>query len=607
MTITRAMPSISLAQRSPSSGPLCCTLSLIALTILTGCAVTPPPQLSKQDLNALAQQDQHAMFAAQEPILAPISLDEAIARAIKYNLQHRLALMERALEDNLIDVQKYGMLPKLTARAGLRSRSNDYGSSSESLSSGSQSLEPSTSQERTGNNADLQLSWNVLDFGLSYFGAKAQGNKALAAEERRRRVVADIIRETRAAYWNAVTAERLQERVASTLAQARQTLDYARQTEQKRLVAPIVALRYQRDLLNMLRQTESLEHELAQAKTRLATLMNLAPGTHFSLAAPSEDSLSVPQLAYALQDLEALAMVRRPELREESYLARNAVLETRMSLLRLLPNASLFGGLNYESNKYLANQNWADAGVHVSWNLLNVLSWPATQRSGEARAQVTELRRQALRMTVLTQVHVAWLERARAQAAFSRAQELSRLQDAIQLQTENAARSNSETQLELVRARVETLLATRARDLSYAELVNAQDTIYQAAGIDPLPERIADESVAGLAQAVAQSNRLIERGHVEIPPFAPSSPIAIQSPSASMVTPVEVDPATVRAPAAAPAPVAATAAAPAPALAPELRTVAGRRWEHLGSLAASADSYVESSGATAPAVVTEVR
>ncbi|RZS31551.1 TolC family protein [Corticibacter populi] len=543
--------------------PRSMTLSLIAAAVLAGCAVSPPAEHSKQDLLLQASADQREMFANQEPVSAPITLDEAIARAVKYNLQQRLALMERALEDNLIDVQKQGMLPKLTARAGLRTRSNDYGSSSESLATGVESLVPSTSQERTSNSADLQMTWNVLDFGLSYFGAKAQGNKALAAEERRRRVVADIIRETRAAYWNAVTAERLKDQVGDTLAQARQTLDYARQTEQKRLVAPIVALRYQRDLLNMVRQTEALDNELAQAKARLAALMNLAPGTSFTLAAPDATALQAPRLAYELQDLEALSMVRRPELREEGYLARNAVLETRMSLLKLFPNAALFGGLNYDSNKYLVNQNWADAGVQVSWNLLNVLSWPAIERAGETREQVADLRRQALRMTVLTQVHVAWLERERAAAAFERAQELSRLQDAIRTQTENAARSNSETQLELVRARVETLLATRARDLSYAELINAQNTVYQAAGIDPLPERIDDESVAGLARSIAETSRLIERGHIEVPRFASlNAPAEIAVPASAQPQPI--------------------ARAPRPA--PALRTVTGQPWEHLGSV-----------------------
>jgi len=263
-------------------------------------------------------------------------------------------------------------------------------------------------------------------------------------------------------------------------------------------------------------------------------------------------------------------MVRRPELREESYLARNAVLETRMSLLRLLPNASLFGGLNYDSNKYLVNNSWADAGMQVSWNLLSVLSWSSITRAGESREQVAELRRQALRMTVLSQVHIAWLERERAETAFRRANELSRLQDAIQVQTENAARSSAETHLEVVRAKVETLLATRARDLSYAELVNAQNTIYQAAGIDPLPERISDESLASLARDIAQTNQQIERGHVDIPRLA-VAPQAIEPNGQAVATPV----------------IDTIPQSAAPAAPQALRTVSGDLWRSVGSVASA--------------------
>jgi outer membrane protein TolC len=545
-----------------------CLLSSVLCLLTAGCAVTPPAAFTTQDLLQQDLADRRAMFAAQEPITAPVTLDEAIARAIKYNLQQRLALMERALEDDLVDVQNQGMLPKLAARAGLRTRSNDYASSSESIRTGTQSLEPSTSQERSGGSADLQLSWNVLDFGLSYFGARAQGNKALAAEERRRRVVADIIRQTRGAYWNAVTAERLKERVAETLAETRRSLDYARQTGERRLVAPLTALRYQRDLLGMVRQLETLDADFALARSRLASLMNLAPGTEFQLARVDDDALVAPKLPFERGDLEALAMVRRAELREEGYLGRNAALETRMSLLRLLPNASLFGGANYDSNKYLVNEHWADAGIQVSWNLLSVLSWPAVEKSGKTREQVAELRRQALRMTVLTQVNVAWLERERAEAAFIRAGELSRLQDAIRDQIENAARSQAETQLELARARVETLLSTRARDLAYAELLNAQSTVYQAAGIDPLPDQVDDLSVDGLARVIADTHRLIERGHVEVPRL-------LDAPAAE----------------AAPPAVAAAPAAPVPL--PALRAVGGDRWGSLGSVAGGGETHAQ--------------
>lgn len=548
------------------------SLTILAAA-LAGCAITPQPLVEEEQF-VLALADREAMYAQQEPVTQAITLEEAIARAVKYNLQHRLMLMERALEDNLADVQGLDMLPRLTARAGLKTRDNTYASSSYSVESGRESLEPSTSQERNIRNADLQLSWNVLDFGLSYFGAKAQANKILAAEERRRRVVADIIREVRTAYWNAVTAERLKNEVSSILGEARTALSQARETERQRLLAPINALKYQRDLLGMVRQVEALESDLALAKSRLASLMNLPPASQYDLVVPAAGSLEVPRLAYGLEDLETLSMVRRPEIREEAYLARNAVLETRMSLLRLLPGVSLFGGLNYDSNKYLVNNNWADAGMQVSWNLFNVLSWPAISKAGDTREAVAQLRRQALRMAVLTQVNVSYLEFQRAASVFERSKELDRIQRAILQQTEGALRSDAQTVLETIRTRVETVLATRARDLSYADLQNAMSAIHQAAGIDPLPQTVADDTVAGLAAAVADGSRVIDMGGLQVPRLMAEASLIQQAVPVEAVAPVAQT-----AQAVAAASVAATVAQQ-----PALRPVAVSMWSSTGSL-----------------------
>lgn len=463
--------------------------SVAAALMLAGCSVIAPEKLSSDDLMRLANVDQQLMFAAQEPVTAPITMEEAVARALKYNLEHRLAMMERAVQENIADVQSMSLLPKLTASAGYRDRSNELASSSESLATGKESLVPSKSSERDGRTADLELSWNVLDFGLSYFEAQASTNKSYASEERRRRVVADIARQTRAAWLSAVSAERLRDEVAD-------------------------ALHYQRDLLNMVRQLETLEDELVKSKAKLATLMNLQPGTPFQLAVPSTDAEAVPAVPYKLSDLEVLAMVRRPEIREESYLARNAVLETRMSLLKLFPNVQLFAGLNYDSNKYLANNDWADVGTQVSWNLMSLFTAPKILKGGELREELAPLRRQAIRMTVLSQVHVAWHQRFAAEKAFRRADELSRVQNSIDKQVENAVKSRSETKLEAVRTKVETLLAKRTRDLSYAEMLNAQDAIYQVAGFDTVPAEVADQSISGLAEAIGAQDRIIADGAV---------------------------------------------------------------------------------------------
>lgn len=510
-------------------------VGLAALT-LTACTVTPRA-LSVDDQIKQASADQQQMFAQQEPVSGPISLDEAMARAVKYNLRHRLALMEQALAANEFDVKSFSMLPKLAASAGWNGRSQINASSSESVLTHSQSLEPSTSQDRSIRDAGLELSWNVLDFGLSYYAAKAQANNALAFEEKRRRIVADIIQKVRKAYWEAATAQRLQPQVSAALKEARGALAQARETEKQRLLSPLQSLRYQKALLKMVRQLEAVDAELATSRAQLAALMNLAPSSDYRLVVPDESTLKTPALNYPLAQLEQLAMIKRPEIREEAYKARNAVLETQSAMIKLLPGASLFAGSNYNSNSYLVNNDWADAGLKVSWNLFNLLSYPAIKRTGEARERVAELRRQALRMTVLTQVNVAWLSFQQAEHRFNRNQQLTDVQNRILKQTNNAVASQSQTVLERIRTTTEAVLTTRQRDRSYADLRTAYGAIYQAAGLDPLPPSLTDDSVAALSHAIHQKSAQLNAGAAVlagIPAMTASPAAAPQVPQAQL-------------------------------------------------------------------------
>lgn len=84
----------------------------------------------------------------QEPVTAPITLHDAMARALKYNLEARLKVMEKLTAQRQLDLSTFDMLPKMAAEAGYVTRSNVSASSSESVLSGTTSLRPSTSQDR---------------------------------------------------------------------------------------------------------------------------------------------------------------------------------------------------------------------------------------------------------------------------------------------------------------------------------------------------------------------------------------------------------------------------------------------------------------------------
>ena len=253
-------------------------LSTMLIGLLPACAVTTEP-FSMTERASLVAAEQERLYVDQEPISAPLSLPHAMARALSYNLEHRIQLMEEALAKVQFELGKYDLLPDLVANAGYNHRSNVNGSSSYSIESGFESLEPSTSQDRRRGEVDLSMTWNVLDFGVSYYTNKQEHDRTLIAEENRRKVVHNLLQQVRSSFWRAVGAQMVSQDVDQVLSLARQALADSRQAEQERLQSPLKTLRYQRNLMTVIQQLEAIEHEMVLARAVLAELINIPPGT----------------------------------------------------------------------------------------------------------------------------------------------------------------------------------------------------------------------------------------------------------------------------------------------------------------------------------------
>ena len=98
----------------PTATRLCSSLLAVATTVLSACAIHPIPFTPAEHVSA-ARADRVEMTARQEPVNGPITLDEAMARAIHYNLDQRVKMMEEALAQNQLDLANFDLLPKLTA------------------------------------------------------------------------------------------------------------------------------------------------------------------------------------------------------------------------------------------------------------------------------------------------------------------------------------------------------------------------------------------------------------------------------------------------------------------------------------------------------------
>ena len=480
-------------------------LSLLTLSLVVGlsaCAVTPVP-LTLDDVSNRVRSDKLTMYAGQESVSGAISFSEAAARALKYNLDYRVKLMETTLATGQLDVARWDMFPRVLLNAGYSARNNDPGGNSFDILTGAQTLNNSSSSERKHGLFSAEFSWNILDFGVSYFRSKSLADQVLVAEERKRKVIQNILQDVRNAYWRALGAQRLSTQMDSLMKRTQGALVKARQIEQQGLMPQPQVLAYQRALLDATTLLQSKRQDLELSKAELVALMNLPPNTNFVLAEDAEAKL--PAMPTDIARLEDLALNQRPELREEDYRKRISASEVKRQMLSILPGISFDASFNRDTNKYLYNQSWLESGLKVSSNLMRLASYPAINRQAQAQAGVDETRRMAQAMAILTQVRVASLRYGLAVAELEQIEESARVDQRLLNYAKAATTSRVESELELIRNEARSLLSQYQRHVAYANAQAAWARLYNSIGLDMIPTDL-NSPLRTVATAIDRTN-----------------------------------------------------------------------------------------------------
>ena len=469
--------------------------------VLAACGSVSPKPFSQAEIGERVSQDVASMYKDQEVIAAPIDFHEAAARALKYNLDYKLKLMETALSRSLHDVSTYEMLPRLVAGAGYSSRNNDSGGTSVLIEPPrSVSLNTSTSQERSHTMSNLSFSWNALDFGVSYLRAQQKADQVLMAEERRRKVIQNVLQDVRNSYWRAVGAQKLLPRVDGLLERVNTALERAKAIEKQGIMPQAQVLGYQRALLDAVSTLTLRRQDLELAKAELRALMSVEPGVEFTLAEQNE--LALPRVSVDVEKLERLALEKRPEIMEEWYRKRVTENDIKAAKVLLWPNISLDAGWQYDSNKYLYNSTWFDTGIRVSWNLLKLTQYPALKKAHQAQNDTDDMRRLALSMAVLTQVRVGLQRYNLSLQELKFSEESLGVDKRLLNYAQAAAKSQFDSELEVIRTEARALLGEYQRYAAYSNAQAAWGRVYNSVGLDILPETVEGHDVKTLAVAM---------------------------------------------------------------------------------------------------------
>jgi len=476
-----------------------------AAVMLTSCGTVQVQPLSSADLAAQTTLDRQTAMDNVPPVSGALSMDEAIARALKYNLERRTRLMEEALAMNQFDNASWDMLPRLMANAGYTTRNEELITRSVDSVTGKPSLaNPYISSERNHAAYDLGLTWNALDFGMSYITAKQSADRVNIAAERRRKAMHTLIQDVRTAFWRTASAQKLRVEVQETIVLAEAALKEARKAESERLRSPVDSLRYQRQLLENLRLLESIEQELSSGRVELAHLINAPLGQVLEVRDPG-DKVDVTMLDMPVERMEELAVTQNADIREQFYNARIATEETRRVMLRLFPNLSFNYDLRYHSDRYKSNNRWNDAGVHLSYNLFNLFSGPAQKRLAEAGVKLADQRRITAQMTVLAQVHLSRLQYQIAYKQYLRADEIWQADAKIDAHVKNRGKAQTQSKLEQVANSTTAILSLLRRYQSLAQLQASASKVQATLGLEPVLGSVSDMPLEQLTREVGAS------------------------------------------------------------------------------------------------------
>ena len=369
--------------------------AIAGLLTLSACSTlnVESAKLSLPEVRAALDEDKAALKRGVEPLAGPLTLDGAIARAIKYNAERRYKAMEEAVAMGTFEAGQFDLLPKMIASAGYRDRNNDLITRSIDSVTGAPSLaNPYISSSRNVLTSEVGISWSLLDFGQSYYSARQNADRVMIAGERRRKALHNLILDVRTAYWRVVAAQKLVPPLRATIAESESALKDARAAETDRIRSPLEPLRYQRQLLENLRLLETIEQELSTARVELATLTALPLGADYTVVDAAVE-VNTAWLNQPIDKLEETALLRNPDLREGIYNARIAQQETRRAMLKLFPGLSFNYGVKHSNDDYLIHQSWNEAGAQISFNLLGLLAAPAQMRLADAGVALANQRR----------------------------------------------------------------------------------------------------------------------------------------------------------------------------------------------------------------------
>ncbi len=426
-------------------------------------SVPAPAAYTDWDRAIRVDTDMQSMYAnLPRRIEKPIDMYMAFALALKYNYTRRLVSYQQSMIE--VGQNPANRLPEIFSSAGYVNTSNAGAMDSE-----------------------LKLAWNILDVSTVYYQSKDDWYQTSVAYEQSRKVIHNLMQETRVLYWKALSAQRLLPVIDDMIEYM--TLDVDELNAQSADLAKegkslsVADLERKREYMEAVKDLSALKRDFETAEVRLASLMGFHPSTEFKLVGREDGNFDLPEIKSSLSEMEWVALTNRPELRVRDLVTN---IDEVIASFKIFSDP---GNVKYKNNPSYYNRMWSRKAKEVGMEVFENVKDP---KYFEAEA----LRRQRMTTLVLTQVYVAWARYMSAIEDYQIAEELAKASEDIAEDTTitDGARA-AKSQLEAARAITDEGKAL----LAYVNLQDALGNLYATMGMDAIPYYMLNEKPSKIA------------------------------------------------------------------------------------------------------------
>lgn len=444
---------------------------------VAGCSTLHPP-IEDAEIASVSSGLVDGLKFAPEPLHGRLSLVDAVRRAVAHNQSLRAKELEAELAAAQARALAGAMLPSIVAEIDYFGRNRPL------LTHSSHSDTYSTSSDLRTLTRDIVLSWNVLDFGLSFVRTRQAVDKAYQKQATADRARANIVEETRTVFWRAVALEKLDRELPRLDRDVDAALAVSTAQAQNSALDPMPAVSYQRDLLNARRELNDLRVRLAGTTDQLKQVIGQPLIQKIELDASQRRA--VPQLptSTASEDVSG-ALQTRPEIREIMYDMRISEDEIYATILKALPGITLDTRFSSDTNSYLLHSNWMSWATKLAGNLINLARLPDELEVTEGQQSVHRQVCLATAAAIAMQVHVARAHLSVQWKAHDDANRFARSQRVLLRLVTAAVRAGRVAPDTIVREKLATLLAETRATIAFAELQAAAAAYATAKGEAP--------------------------------------------------------------------------------------------------------------------------